>query len=302
MNRLFFSFLLVLMLPFAAVHAALDKSQASSLYTATILGDGSVRIDFNTGKCKQVAETLFGTATQNPSSATVKGIQGKAVELLQTNLGPDFNPMLIIRTQVASSYKVFLLSIADILLDGDMTAGEVTTTAPVKNATNSLREKTMREVGTVAEVLTNKGWVQMKGSQSFAGYYKTGSLQVTITRDYGIRMDDTEKGYHKSGTFNSNYDYNFDRLYSYNTITTTSFTSAPLVITIQQSVRDESSIFSLSFSRKVDGLTVNADEAMEAVRYPKPTDENSEALARDKTASLFADQLKQQFAEQKLKL
>lgn len=64
----------------------------AELYKATILKNGGVQIDFNMEETNRYATSFLDHLVCVTRSAEVAGMEGKVVELLKTNIGPDKIP------------------------------------------------------------------------------------------------------------------------------------------------------------------------------------------------------------------
>lgn len=76
----------MLVLLLGASHTARAQKQ---LYTATIQSDG-VKIDFDLEECGRYADAFLNHPARITRSAMVEGLSGRVVELLKTNIGPDW--------------------------------------------------------------------------------------------------------------------------------------------------------------------------------------------------------------------
>lgn len=196
MKPIDFLFMLVLLL--GASHTARAQKQ---LYTATIQSDG-VKIDFDLEECGRYADSFLNHPARITRSAMVEGLGGRVVELLKTNIGPDWNPVLVMRT---ADGKVFLLNVREIMDTGDYVCGQV------HGITNAKALKVVRSKGqlgtTPAAVLADGKTCPLQGSQTDSGFYAIDGydLVVHITSDYGINLLNKEGEPLASGTWHQSW-------------------------------------------------------------------------------------------------
>lgn len=159
------------------------------LYTATILKNGGVRVDFDLEEANRYSESFLEHPARITKSAEVAGLKGRIVELLKTNIGPDWNPVLVMRT---ADGNVFLLNVRETIDTGDYTCG---LSHGIKGAVSL---KTMRQKGqlwtTPVAMLKGGKTAFIVGSGSDSGYYVIDghNLVIHITSDYGINITDKE--------------------------------------------------------------------------------------------------------------
>lgn len=155
------------------------------LYTATILRNGGVKVDFDLAEANRYSTSFLEHPARITKSAEVEGLKDKVVELLKTNIGPDWNPVLLMRT---ANGNVFLLNIRETIDVGDYTCGQVQS---IKNAKGL---KVIKQQGqywtTPAAILKEGKTAAILGSDSLSGYYVIDDYDVVIniTSDYGINI------------------------------------------------------------------------------------------------------------------
>lgn len=179
----------ILALAAAALFAVAPMAKAQhDLYTARITSEGMVELTFDTAQCRAMAQAMLGDRPGRAprGAAIVRGIEGKAVQLLRANFGPDWNPVLAVRTVKG---HVYLLNIQEAISDGDMTCGRL---HGIEGAKNLRLKKPAGLVGPPrAEALVAGGrWATFVGSDAESGYYAIDNhdIIVHITRDYGYAI------------------------------------------------------------------------------------------------------------------
>lgn len=192
-------FLLTAAMLFAVSHSAWAKPE---LYKATILKSGGVQIDFNMEETNRYATSFLDHPACVTRSAEVVGLDGRVVELLKTNIGPDWNPVLLMRT---ADGRVFLLNVRETIDYGDYTCGQAHAIEGARSLT------TMKQHGqhwtTPAVVLKDGRTAFIMGSGASSGYYVIDGhdLIIHITADYGIEITDSQGESIASGTWHQSW-------------------------------------------------------------------------------------------------
>lgn len=182
--------------------AAPAAEEQGALYKATITGNGGVQIDFNMEETNRYATSFLDHPACVTRSAEVEGLEGKVVELLKTNMGPDWNPVLLMRTEEGN---VFLLNVRETIDDGNYACGRAWDIKGAKAL------KAMKQQGqpwtTPAAVLENGETAFIMGSGSRSGYYVIDGrdLIIHITADYGIVISNGEGEPIASGTWHQSW-------------------------------------------------------------------------------------------------
>lgn len=166
----------------------------NGLYTARLCADGSVELAFDTKKCADFAQRNGGEC-RTGETAKVENLPGKCVEMKAVNLGNSEDPYLIMRTE---KNGVALLSIADALLTGDM---ECSGTLPETEGARFI--EVQKDEGGVRAyaVISGDLWIDIDPSERVAGYYKIDGMEITLTKDWGVHMQDMYIDYTRHGTF-----------------------------------------------------------------------------------------------------
>lgn len=160
-----------------------------ALYTASIQESGAVVIDFDLEEANKYSTSFLDHPARITKSAEAVGLKGNVVELLKTNIGPDWNPTLLMRTVDGN---VFLLNIREIIDIGDYTCGLLN---DIKDA---VALKAIKQDGqfwkTPAAILKNGKTAFILGTGAYSGYYVIDGhdLVVHITSDYGINITDKQ--------------------------------------------------------------------------------------------------------------
>lgn len=189
--------ILILMTAMFLVVANTARAQ-KQLYTATILKNGGVKIDFDLAEANRYSESFLEHPARITKSAEVVGLKGRIVELLKASIGPDWNPVLVMRT---ADGRVFLLNVRETIDTGDYTCGLL---HDIKGAVSL---KAMKQKGqlwtTPAAILKGGKTAFIVGSGSDSGYYVIDghNLVIHITSDYGINITDKKGNPIVSGTW-----------------------------------------------------------------------------------------------------
>lgn len=171
-----------------------EADEDNGLYTARINADGGVLLAFDMKKCTDFARQNGGDFRLG-QTAKVENIPGKCVEIKAVNLGNSEDPYLILRTE---KNGVALLSITDALLTGDM---ECSGTLPETEGAQFI-EVQKDEYGVRAfAVISGDLWIDIDPSTRVAGYYKIDGMEITLTRDWGVHIQDVNIDYIRHGTF-----------------------------------------------------------------------------------------------------
>lgn len=171
-----------------------EADEDNGLYTARINADGGVQLAFDMKKCTDFARQNGGDFRLG-QTAKVENIPGKCVEIKAVNLGNSEDPYLILRTE---KNGVALLSITDALLTGDM---ECSGTLPETEGAQFI-EVQKDEYGVRAfAVISGDLWIDIDPSTRVAGYYKIDGMEITLTRDWGVHIQDVNIDYIRHGTF-----------------------------------------------------------------------------------------------------
>lgn len=178
---------------------ALSSKAENSLYSAVIQSDGTVKLVFNKEQCAFTASAFLDKEPQNPDSAVVCGVKGRVVQLLETRLGMDWNPILVMLTANGEGY---LLNISEVIAYGDMNCGAVHGLKNVK-ALDIEKTGSMPNPQLPVAVLDNGDRVTFVGSDTYSGFYAIDGYDavVHITRDFGIEIEDKEGNILAEGTW-----------------------------------------------------------------------------------------------------
>lgn len=166
----------------------------NGLYTARINADGGVQLAFDMKKCTDFARQNGGDFRLG-QTAKVENIPGKCVEIKAVNLGNSEDPFLILRTE---KNGVALLSITDALLTGDM---ECSGTLPETEGTQFIEVQKDKYGVRAFAVISGDLWIDIDPSTRVAGYYKIDGMEITLTRDWGVHIQDVNIDYIRHGTF-----------------------------------------------------------------------------------------------------
>lgn len=191
--------LLTTAMTLAASHAA--RAQAE-LYKATILKGGGVQIDFHMEETNRYATSFLDHPACVTRSAEVEGLDGKVVELLKANIGPDWNPVLLMRT---ADGRVFLLNVRETIDYGDYTCGQA---HAIKGARALKKARQQGQAWTTpAAVLADGRTAFVVGSGASSGYYVIDGhdLVIHLTADYGISITDGQGEPIASGTWHQSW-------------------------------------------------------------------------------------------------
>ena len=166
----------------------------NGLYTARINADGGVQLAFDMKKCTDFARQNGGDFRLG-QTAKVENIPGKCVEIKAVNLGNSGDPYLILRTE---KNGVALLSITDALLTGDM---ECSGTLPETEGAQFIEVQKDKYGVRAFAVISGDLWIDIDPSTRVAGYYKIDGMEITLTRDWGVHIQDVNIDYIRHGTF-----------------------------------------------------------------------------------------------------
>lgn len=166
----------------------------NGLYTARINADGGVQLAFDMKKCTDFARQNGGDFRLG-QTAKVENIPGKCVEIKAVNLGNSEDPYLILRTE---KNGVALLSITDALLTGDM---ECSGTLPETEGAQFIEVQKDKYGVRAFAVISGDLWIDIDPSTRVAGYYKIDGMEITLTRDWGVHIQDVNIDYIRHGTF-----------------------------------------------------------------------------------------------------
>lgn len=166
----------------------------NGLYTAHINADGGVQLAFDMKKCTDFARQNGGDFRLG-QTAKVENIPGKCVEIKAVNLGNSGDPYLILRTE---KNGVALLSITDALLTGDM---ECSGTLPETEGAQFIEVQKDKYGVRAFAVISGDLWIDINPSTRVAGYYKIDGMEITLTRDWGVHIQDVNIDYIRHGTF-----------------------------------------------------------------------------------------------------
>ncbi len=171
-----------------------EADEDNGLYTARINADGGVQLAFDMKKCTDFARQNGGDFRLG-QMAKVENIPGKCVEIKAVNLGNSEDPYLILRTE---KNGVALLSITDALLTGDM---ECSGTLPETEGAQFIEVQKDKYGVRAFAVISGDLWIDINPSTSVAGYYKIDGMEITLTRDWGVHIQDVNIDYIRHGTF-----------------------------------------------------------------------------------------------------
>ena len=171
-----------------------EADEDNGLYTARINADGGVQLAFDMKKCTDFARQNGGDFRLG-QTAKVENIPGKCVEIKAVNLGNSEDPYLILRTE---KNGVALLSITDALLTGDM---ECSGTLPETEGAQFIEVQKDKYGVRAFAVISGDLWIDINPSTSVAGYYKIDGMEITLTRDWGVHIQDVNIDYIRHGTF-----------------------------------------------------------------------------------------------------
>ena len=171
-----------------------EADEDNGLYTARINADGGVQLAFDMKKCTDFARQNGGDFRLG-QTAKVENIPGKCVEIKAVNLGNSEDPYLILRTE---KNGVALLSITDALLTGDM---ECIGTLPETEGAQFIEVQKDKYGVRAFAVISGDLWIDINPSTSVAGYYKIDGMEITLTRDWGVHIQDVNIDYIRHGTF-----------------------------------------------------------------------------------------------------
>ena len=171
-----------------------EADEDNGLYTARINADGGVQLAFDMKKCTDFARQNGGDFRLG-QTAKVENIPGKCVEIKAVNLGNSEDPYLILRTE---KNGVALLSITDALLTGDM---ECSGTLPETEGAQFIEVQKDKYGVRAFAVISGDLWIDIDPSTRVAGYYKIDGMEITLTRDWGVHIQDVNIDYVRNGTF-----------------------------------------------------------------------------------------------------
>lgn len=171
-----------------------EADEDNGLYTARINADGGVLLAFDMKKCTDFARQNGGDFRLG-QTAKVENIPGKCVEIKAVNLGNSEDPYLILRTE---KNGVALLSITDALLTGDM---ECSGTLPETEGAQFIEVQKDKYGVRAFAVISGDLWIDINPSTRVAGYYKIDGMEITLTRDWGVHIQDVNIDYIRHGTF-----------------------------------------------------------------------------------------------------
>lgn len=172
----------------------IEADEDNGLYTARINADGGVQLAFDMKKCTDFARQNGGDFRLG-QTAKVENIPGKCVEIKAVNLGNSEDPYLILRTE---KNGVALLSITDALLTGDM---ECSGTLPETEGAQFIEVQKDKYGVRAFAVISGDLWIDINPSTRVAGYYKIDGMEITLTRDWGVHIQDVNIDYIRHGTF-----------------------------------------------------------------------------------------------------
>ena len=171
-----------------------EADEDNGLYKARINADGGVQLAFDMKKCTDFARQNGGDFRLG-QTAKVENIPGKCVEIKAVNLGNSEDPYLILRTE---KNGVALLSITDALLTGDM---ECSGTLPETEGAQFIEVQKDKYGVRAFAVISGDLWIDIDPSTRVAGYYKIDGMEITLTRDWGVHIQDVNIDYIRHGTF-----------------------------------------------------------------------------------------------------
>ena len=171
-----------------------EADEDNGLYTARINADGGVQLAFDMKKCTDFARQNGGDFRLG-QTAKVENIPGKCIEIKAVNLGNSEDPYLILRTE---KNGVALLSITDALLTGDM---ECSGTLPETEGAQFIEVQKDKYGVRAFAVISGDLWIDIDPSTRVAGYYKIDGMEITLTRDWGVHIQDVNIDYIRHGTF-----------------------------------------------------------------------------------------------------
>lgn len=171
-----------------------EADEDNGLYTARINADGGVLLAFDMKKCTDFARQNGGDFRLG-QTAKVENIPGKCVDIKAVNLGNSEDPYLILRTE---KNGVALLSITDALLTGDM---ECSGTLPETEGAQFIEVQKDKYGVRAFAVISGDLWIDINPSTRVAGYYKIDGMEITLTRDWGVHIQDVNIDYIRHGTF-----------------------------------------------------------------------------------------------------
>ena len=171
-----------------------EADEDNGLYTARINADGGVQLAFDMKKCTDFARQNGGDFRLG-QTAKVENIPGKCIEIKAVNLGNSEDPYLILRTE---KNGVALLSITDALLTGDM---ECSGTLPETEGAQFIEVQKDKYGVRAFAVISGDLWIDINPSTRVAGYYKIDGMEITLTRDWGVHIQDVNIDYIRHGTF-----------------------------------------------------------------------------------------------------
>lgn len=172
-------------------------------YSAVVYKDGTVGVSMKKEACDRLADE-FGLRACISNAMTVKGLDGKCVQMMDANMGNEINPFLVMLTDKGS---VCILSIIDAIFTGDMTSS-----GAMPGHENTKELKLVKDIdGQCVLSVSNDGKERdILTSSDITGYYLIADFMVYVSRDWTISLDDDVVGYHKKGSIsvhdNAEYD------------------------------------------------------------------------------------------------
>jgi len=178
----------------SALPQSLNKSDTDGLYEAKIDKDGEVDITFNSRVCSRFAKKL-GLPFMVSELSIVQGLNQPCAGIMHVKMGKEKDPYLILITERGS---VAIMSLVDAITTGDMTCS-----GPLHGINNvtSVIEEFGKDGHNIMANMGNGEKRQILDASELAGYYLVDSLEVQLTSDWNISMDDNLKEFHHLGSF-----------------------------------------------------------------------------------------------------
>lgn len=177
-----------------ALPQSLNKSDTDGLYEAKINKEGEVNITFNNRVCTRLARKV-GLPLLISKSTTVEGLNQSCAGIMHVKLGKDRDPYLVL---ISARGRVAIMSIIDAITKGDLHCS-----GPLHGINNvsSVIEEFGKDGHKVLASMDNGETKPILSSKELAGYYLVDSLEVQLTSDWNISMDDNLKEFHHLGSF-----------------------------------------------------------------------------------------------------
>ena len=177
-----------------ALPQSLNKSDTDGLYEAKIDKDGEVDVTFNYRACSRFAKKL-GLPLMVSELSIVKGLNQPCAGIMHVKMGKEKDPYLVLITERGS---VAIMSLVDAITTGDMTCS-----GPLHGINNvlSVIEEFGKDGHNIVANMENGEKKQILNSSALAGYYLVDSLEVQLTSDWNISMDNNLKDFHHIGSF-----------------------------------------------------------------------------------------------------